>query len=96
MDILVSERGRSECCVVRKPALGTRAKEHNGPRPVALGDLVEHTERTLEAHSITLEPQAKAHAIVAVYELLDQENSPATAGRIKRLIDALTSGRRLE
>lgn len=59
-------------------------------------DAVENTERTLEAHSITLESQAKAHAIVAVYELLDQETSPATAARVKRLIDALTSGGGLE
>lgn len=61
-----------------------------------LEEAVESTERTLEAHSIALDPQAKAHAIAAVYELLDQESSPATAARTKRFIDALTSGRRRE
>ena len=73
--------------------VGPRRSEVDEQR---LQDAVENTERTLEAHSITLESQAKAHAIVAVYELLDQEASPATAARVKRLIDALTSGRRLE
>ena len=61
-----------------------------------LEEAVENTERTLVANSITLESHAKARAIVAVYELLDQEPSPATAARVKRLIDALTTGKELE
>ena len=58
-----------------------------------LEDAVDSTERTLETHSIALETRAKARAIVAVYELLDRERAPATAARVKRLIEALTSGK---
>ena len=58
-----------------------------------LEDAVVSTERTLATHAITLEWRAKARAIVAVYELLDQERAPASATHVKRLIDALTSGK---
>ena len=54
---------------------------------------VERTECTLQASARGIEPQAKAEAIVAVYELLDREQAPETAGRVERLINALTSAR---
>ena len=54
-----------------------------------LREAVASTERTLGAHGIALEPEAKAHAIAAVYDLLDRERAPATAARVKDLIDAL-------
>ena len=56
-----------------------------------LEDAVDSTERTLQAAGIELDPPAKARAIVAIYELLDRKREPATAERIKRLIDALTN-----
>ena len=54
-----------------------------------LREAVASTERTLSAHGITLEPEAKADAIAAVYDLLDCERAPATAARVKQLIEAL-------
>ena len=56
-----------------------------------LEDAVDSTERTLKAAGIELDPPTKARAIVAIYELLDRKREPATAERIKRLIDALTN-----
>ena len=57
-----------------------------------LRDAVARTERTLGAHGIALAPEAKADAIAAVYDLLDRERAPATAERVKRLIEALGGG----
>ena len=54
---------------------------------------VTATERTLTAHAITLAPEARADAVVAVYGLLDRE-APATAARVTKLIEALGSGGR--
>ena len=56
-----------------------------------LVDAIASTERTLGTHGIALETHAKAEAIASVYELLDREAAPATAARVKRLIEALTS-----
>ena len=70
-----------------------------GPRRVAgeidelrLREAVTSTERALGTHGIALEPEVKADAIAAVYELLDRERAPATAARMKRLIEALAGG----
>lgn len=57
-----------------------------------LREAVASTERTLAAHGSTLEPEAKADAIAAVYDLLDRERAPATAARVKQLIEALVGG----
>ena len=57
-----------------------------------LREAVASTERTLGAHGIALEPEAKADAIAAVYDLLDRERAPATAARVKQLIEALAGG----
>ena len=59
-----------------------------------LEEAVASTERTLEANTMMLDPEAKASAIAAVYELLDTEREPATAARTKRLIEALMQARR--
>ena len=48
-----------------------------------LREAVASTERTLRAHDIVLEPEAKADAIAAVYDLLDRERAPATAERYR-------------
>ena len=56
-----------------------------------LEDAVASTERTLNIHAIALETRAKARAIIAVYELLDRERAPATAVRVRRLIEALST-----
>ena len=53
-----------------------------------LHEAVASTERTLGAHGIALEPEAKADAIAAVYDLLDRERAPATAARVAQLIEA--------
>ena len=54
-----------------------------------LREAVASTERTLGARSIDLEPEAKADAIAAIYDLLDRERAPATAARVEQLIEAL-------
>ena len=54
-----------------------------------LREAVASTERTLGNHGIVLEPEAKADAVAAVYDLLDRERAPATAARVEQLIDAL-------
>lgn len=56
-----------------------------------LEDAVDSTERTLQSTGIALDPRTKARAVVAIYELLDRKREPATAERVKRLIDALTN-----
>lgn len=57
-----------------------------------LREAVASTERTLSAHGGALEPEAKAAAVAAVYDLLDRERAPGTAARVKQLIDALGGG----
>ena len=57
-----------------------------------LREAVASTERTLGAHGISLKPDVKADAVAAVYDLLDRERSPATAARVKQLIEALAGG----
>ena len=59
-----------------------------------LREAVASTERTLGAHDIVLEPEAKADAIAAVYDLLDRERAPATAARVKQLIEVLAGAPR--
>ena len=54
-----------------------------------LREAVTNTERTLGARGIALEPEAKADAIAAIYDLLDRERAPATAARVEQLIEAL-------
>ena len=54
-----------------------------------LRDAIASTERTLRSHRSTLDPEAKADAVAAVYDLLDSERAPATAERVKQLIEAL-------
>ena len=54
-----------------------------------LREAVASTERTLGARGIALEPDAKADAVAAIYDLLDRERSPATAARVEQLIEAL-------
>ena len=57
-----------------------------------LREAVASTERTLGTHGIALEPEAKADAIAAIYDLLDRERAPATAARVKQLIEAFAGG----
>ena len=57
-----------------------------------LEDALEAAERTLKTNTIDLAPREKARAVAAIYELLDREREPATAARMKRLIEVLSSG----
>ena len=57
-----------------------------------LEEAVQSIERAVVANGITLPPEPKARAVVAVYELLDRDREPATAGRVKRLIEAFAAG----
>ena len=59
-----------------------------------LEEAVETAERAIMSNGITLEPEAKARAVAATYQLLDRDRHPATTARVKRLIGALTTGRR--
>ena len=61
-----------------------------------LREAVTSTERTLGARGIALEPEAKADAIAAIYDLLDRKRAPATAARVEQLIEALSGGARHE
>ena len=56
-----------------------------------LEDALEAAERTLKTNTIDLAPREKARAVAAIYELLDREREPATAARMKRLIEVLSS-----
>ena len=57
-----------------------------------LEEAVQSIERAVVANGITLQPEPKARAVVAVYELLDRDREPATAARVKRLIEAFAAG----
>ena len=57
-----------------------------------LEEAVQSIETAVVANGITLPPEPKARAVVAVYELLDRDREPATAGRVKRLIEAFAAG----
>ena len=57
-----------------------------------LEEAVQSIERAVVGNGITLQPEPKARAVVAVYELLDRDREPATAGRVKRLIEAFAAG----
>ena len=59
-----------------------------------LREAIIATERALAPHGIALKPEAKADAVIAVYELLDRERAPATAVRVTKLIEAFASGTR--
>lgn len=54
-----------------------------------LREAIASTERTVGAHGLALAVDARADAIAAVYDLLDRERAPATAMRVKELIEAL-------
>ena len=54
-----------------------------------LREAIASTERTLGAHGIALQLEARADAIAAVYDLLDRDRAPATAERVRELIEAL-------
>ena len=56
-----------------------------------LEDAIESTEQALEANDISLKPPAKARVVASIYELLDRDREPATAARVERLIEALSS-----
>ena len=56
-----------------------------------LFEAVVAMERAVAAGAISLTPRARVAAIVEVYELLDQQRSPATAARVQRLVEALAS-----
>ena len=90
------ERMEALCEVLDLEFYIGRRREAGAVDEQRLKDAVESTERTLEASGVTLEADVKADAIVAVYELLDREAAPATAARVQRLIDALTSAKRSE
>ena len=51
-------------------------------------------ERVLLESDFVLEPEDKASVVAAVYGFIGEERSPATTARVKRLITAMTGGRR--
>ena len=60
-----------------------------------LGVAVETTMHALESANVRLEPAEFTRALVAIYELLGEGETPGNAARIRRLVAALTSGERL-
>ena len=54
---------------------------------------VETTERALESTAVALAPAEKARAFVAIYELIGEEETPANAERIERLLQVISGGR---
>ena len=59
-----------------------------------LEEAVESAERILRSNAGIVEPQVKARAVAAIYQLLDRDREPATADRLQRLIGALSTERR--
>ena len=51
-------------------------------------------EHALAESRFVLEPENKANVVAAVYSFIGEARSPATAARVKRLIGAMTAGRR--
>ena len=51
-------------------------------------------ERVLVESDFVLDPEDKASVVAAVYGFIGEERSPATTARVKRLIAAMTAGRR--
>ena len=51
-------------------------------------------EQVLLESDFVLEPEDKASVVAAVYTFIGEERSPATTARVKRLIAAMTGGRR--
>ena len=51
-------------------------------------------ERVLLESDFVLDPEDKASVVAAVYTFIGEERSPATTARVKRLIAAMTAGRR--
>ena len=49
--------------------------------------------QTTETHFV-LDPEDKASVVGAVYSFIGEARSPATTARVKRLIGAMTAGRR--
>lgn len=52
------------------------------------------TERVLADSHFVLDPEHKASVVAAVYGFIGEERSPTTTARVKRLIAAMTGGRR--
>ena len=90
------ERLRVLCEVLELEFYIGPAREAGAIDERRLREAVASTERALGAHGIALEPEAKADAIAAIYDLLDRERAPATAARVKRLIEALAGRARRE
>ena len=51
-------------------------------------------ERVLLESDFVLDPEDKASVVAAVYSFIGEERSPATTARVKRLIAAMTTGRK--
>ena len=59
-----------------------------------LEEAIATLERVLLDSGFILEPEDKASAVSVVYGFIGEERSPATTARVKRLIAAMTGGRR--
>ena len=57
---------------------------------------IETAGRALESTDLELDPSEFARAVVAIYELLGEEETSANAVRVNRLIAALMSGKQLQ
>lgn len=86
------ERLRTLCEVLDIEFYTGPKREAGAIDEAKLRQAVQNTERTLAAHAIALEPESRADAVVAVYELLDREQPSATPARVSKLIEALAGG----
>ena len=59
-----------------------------------LKQAIETTEQTLREQGVELEPQDKARALAAVYDLIAENRSPAAVARVKELIIGISAGTR--
>ena len=59
-----------------------------------LEEALATVERVLTDSDFVLAPDDKAGVVAAVYGVLGESRSPATAVRVKRLIAAMAAGRR--
>ena len=59
-----------------------------------LEEAVDTVEQVLADSDFVLDPGDKASVVAAVYAFIGEERSPVTASRVKRLIAAMTGGRK--
>ena len=88
------ERFRSLCEVLGLEFYVGAPRELGAVDERRLEEALSTVERVLTDADFVLAPNDKAGVVAAVYGVLGESRSPATAARIKRLVSAMAAGRR--